>query len=133
MQINSSSGVSNLVTQQVSRQTTVDNQQQQTRAQEQQQLQQQEQQRTNQNTRPDSQVDRIQADEQAIAIVEQSLANPSTNTSTEQNANFAGNNRNTGYDQPSDNNLSAVAAYQSVSDISQRDNIQQVFGVDVFA
>ena len=37
------------------------------------------------------------------------------------------------YDAPSSQNKSAVAAYQSVGNIAQRDNIQQVFGVDLFA
>ncbi|WDE13656.1 hypothetical protein [Thalassomonas haliotis] len=37
------------------------------------------------------------------------------------------------YDRPSNQNLSAVAAYQSVNNIAQRDSVQQLFGVDLFA
>ena len=39
----------------------------------------------------------------------------------------------TAYDRPSNQNLNAVAAYQSVNNIAQRDNVQQLFGVDLFA
>ncbi|WDE00910.1 hypothetical protein SG35_009920 [Thalassomonas actiniarum] len=43
------------------------------------------------------------------------------------------NSRGATYDRPSNQNLSAVAAYQSVNNIAQRDNVQQLFGVDLFA
>jgi len=37
------------------------------------------------------------------------------------------------YDQPSPQNLSALAAYQSVDNIAERENIKQIFGVNLFA
>ncbi|WP_281558980.1 hypothetical protein [Thalassomonas sp. RHCl1] len=43
------------------------------------------------------------------------------------------NSQGATYDRPSNQNLSAVAAYQSVNNIAQRDNVQQLFGVDLFA
>lgn len=42
-------------------------------------------------------------------------------------------NLNSSYDAPSQQNLTAISAYQSVDAIAQRDNIQQVFGVDLRA
>ena len=43
------------------------------------------------------------------------------------------NNAKGRYDQPSQQNKSAVAAYQSIGNQAKRDDIQQVFGVDLFA
>jgi hypothetical protein len=37
------------------------------------------------------------------------------------------------YDQPSQQNLSAVAAYESVDNIAQKESIKQFFGVNLFA
>ncbi|MFT5757311.1 MAG: hypothetical protein ACI9LM_002040 [Alteromonadaceae bacterium] len=48
--------------------------------------------------------------------------------------NHLGNNATKNrYDQPSQHNKSAVAAYQSVGNQSKKEGIQQVFGVDLFA
>lgn len=41
--------------------------------------------------------------------------------------------RSTSYDQPSRQNQTAVAAYQAIDNAAQRDDISQVFGVDLFA
>jgi len=46
---------------------------------------------------------------------------------------YSGNNNKGGYDQPSQLNKSAVAAYESIDNHSKREDIQQVFGVDLFA
>lgn len=78
---------------------------------------------------------RFEVDEQAIALLEREQLTPYNNAS---NQSSNGNNQNAnayngGYDAPSSQNQSAVAAYQSVDSIAQRDNIQQVFGVDLFA
>ena len=75
-------------------------------------------------------VDRVEADEQAIALVqarqEQNQASASQNN---QSRLF----QETTYDQPPQRNQTAVAAYQKIDNAEQRDNIAQVFGVDLFA
>ena len=43
------------------------------------------------------------------------------------------NTESTGYDQPPLRNQTAVAAYQAVGNAAQREDISQVFGVDLFA
>lgn len=82
-----------------------------------------------QQTQSDSSKQRLDIDEQAIALVEreqlQSFNSP--NLAADRN------NANSGYDSPSVQNQSAVATYQSVGAIAQRENVQQVFGVDLFA
>lgn len=45
----------------------------------------------------------------------------------------ADNSQGASFDRPSNQNLNAVAAYQSVNNIAQRDSVQQLFGVDLFA
>lgn len=79
---------------------------------------------------------RLDIDEQAIALIEREQLPPSNSRNNEQQS-FTPNNQqnsyNSGYDAPSSQNKLAVAAYQSVGAIAQRDNIQQVFGVDLFA
>ena len=73
---------------------------------------------------------RFDVDEQAIALIEQEQLQPFSNRNQQPQNSNANNSR---YDAPSSQNQSAVAAYQSVDSIAQRDNIQQVFGVDLFA
>jgi hypothetical protein len=46
---------------------------------------------------------------------------------------LAGKRSTAGYDQPSDKNRRAVAAYSAVNDQVQRENVQQMLGVDLFA
>lgn len=72
---------------------------------------------------------RFEVDQQAIALIEQEQFQPESNR---QNA-AEQNNANSRYDAPSRENQSAVAAYQSVDTLAKRDNIQQIFGVDLFA
>lgn len=74
---------------------------------------------------------RFDVDEQAIALIEREQLQPFNNASQQQSS--GNNNDNSRYDAPSSQNQSAVAAYKSVDSIAQRDNIQQVFGVDLFA
>ncbi|WP_139175505.1 hypothetical protein [Colwellia chukchiensis] len=71
---------------------------------------------------------RLDIDEQAInAITRQEQGTFTTTNAQQQNKN------QNSYDSPSTQNQSAVAAYQSVDTIAQRDNIEQIFGVDLFA
>jgi hypothetical protein len=79
---------------------------------------------------------RLDVDEQAIALIEREQSSPFDNrNNSQQNSaqNNGQNSYNSRYDAPSSQNQLAVAAYQSVDAIAQRDNIQQVFGVDLFA
>ena len=61
-------------------------------------------------------------DEQAIALFEQEKSQTAT-------ANFS----STEQDKPSLKNETAVASYQAINNLSQRESVQQLFGVDVFA
>jgi hypothetical protein len=78
---------------------------------------------------------RLDFDEQAISLIERDQLAQFDSRSTEQSnqQNGQSNNSNSGYDSPSNQNQLAVAAYQSVGAIAQRDDIQQIFGVDLFA
>ncbi|AOW78186.1 hypothetical protein A3Q34_15845 [Colwellia sp. PAMC 20917] len=95
-----------------------------------------------------SQVARFDIDEQALALVEQAQfenqqaqLNPSASqTVSASNISFSGqtnqqvgnkNNSQASYDSPSKQNQTAIAAYSSVDNIAQRENIQQVFGIDL--
>ena len=62
--------------------------------------------------------DRIDIDQSAISLLEQEKQASDNNTS---------------YDQPSQRNATAVTTYQSVSNLEQRENVQQLLGVDIFA
>ena len=63
---------------------------------------------------------RFDVDQQALAVVEQE---DRRSRQQQQNA--------TDYDQPSQQNQTAVAAYESISNLDNRQNIQQLFGVDL--
>ena len=83
---------------------------------------------------------RFDVSENAIALLqEQGQANGSMFSGTSSNSQFShhSNNQASGqqpqYDQPSKQNLSAVAAYESVDNIAQRENVKQFFGINLFA
>mgnify|MGYP003624339464 FL=1 len=79
---------------------------------------------------------RLDIDEQAISLIERDQLSQFDSRNNLQRNNQQGEqstNYNSGYDSPSNQNRSAVAAYQSVGAIAQRDDIQQIFGVDLFA
>ena len=95
-----------------------------------------------------SQVARFDIDEQALALVEQAqfenqqaqLNSSASQTVSASNISFSGqtnqqvgnkNNSQASYDSPSKQNQTAIAAYSSVDNIAQRENIQQVFGIDL--
>jgi hypothetical protein len=95
-----------------------------------------------------SQVARFDIDEQALALVEQAqfenqqaqLNSSASQTVSTSNISFSGqtnqqvgnkNNSQASYDSPSKQNQTAIAAYSSVDNIAQRENIQQVFGIDL--
>ena len=62
-------------------------------------------------------------DEQAVALYKESQQ-PPTNKSTFSSASP---------DQPSVKNETAVASYQAVGDLANRESVQKLFGVDLFA
>jgi len=79
---------------------------------------------------------RLDIDEQAMALIErEALPLYDSRNSSQQSSqqNYQQTSTNGGYDTPSSQNQLAVAAYQSVDAIAQRDSIQQIFGVDLFA
>jgi len=67
--------------------------------------------------------DRLDIDPQALELVQRQ---DTTQAQPQQS-------RYTRYDQPSEQHTIAIAAYQSVENQSQQDNIKQVFGVDLLA
>jgi len=73
---------------------------------------------------------RLDINEQAIALLDQQSANVSEQKSLQQTAKKT---QYTALDKPSQHNLSAVNTYQSVNDLTQRENIQAMLGVDLFA
>ncbi|WP_440873929.1 hypothetical protein [Thalassotalea sp. PLHSN55] len=72
----------------------------------------------------DKQQSRFDVNEQSLLLVQQNQQQQSS-----QSQSF----KHTDYDQPSMQNQTAVSVYQSVSNLSQRENIQQIFGVDLLA
>jgi len=107
-------------------------------------------QQTQEQSKQAQQVERFDIDEQALALVEQAqfenqqaqLDQSSLPTTSSGNNSFSqqGNSQNAtqnssqaNYDSPSKQNKTAVAAYSSVDNIAKRENIQQVFGIDLLA
>lgn len=72
------------------------------------------------------QQNRFDIDEQGLILVEQSRQHEQKSTSSPQE-------KKAGYDQPSRHNQTAVLTYQSVGHLKQRENIEQMFGVDLLA
>ena len=70
----------------------------------------------------------IVIDEQAIALYEESQASLSTQAQPKNENVFAANQ-----DQPSAKNETAVASYQAVGNLAERESVQKLFGVDLFA
>lgn len=71
----------------------------------------------------------VVADQQAIALFEKSQLEANTTKSSVSSSTFA----TTYQDKPSPKNESAVANYQAIGNLAQRESVQQLFGVDVFA
>ena len=71
----------------------------------------------------------IVADQQAIALFEKNQLEANAAKSTLNSDNLAAANQ----DKPSPKNETAVASYQAVGNLAQRESVQQLFGVDVFA
>ena len=72
----------------------------------------------------------IIADQQAIALFEKNQFEANAAKSSASSSTFAAA---ADKDKPSPQNESAVASYQAVGNLAQRESVQQLFGVDVFA
>ena len=88
---------------------------------------------------------RFEVSEQAIKFLEEQNSSQTDSSGSaialRDNSNASGSRfaqgeqqtRSSQYDQPSQQNLSAVAAYESVDNIAQKESIKQFFGVNLFA
>ena len=75
--------------------------------------------------------ERFDVDQQALALVEQEY---NAQAGQSNNANNAGQNQSTtAFDNPSRQNQTAVAAYESVDNQAKKAAVQQLFGVDLYA
>ena len=75
--------------------------------------------------------ERFDVDQQALALVEQEY---NAQAGQRNNANNAGQNQSTtAFDNPSRQNQTAVAAYESVDNQAKKAAVQQLFGVDLYA
>jgi glycerol kinase len=72
----------------------------------------------------------IIADQQAIALFEKNQFEANAAKSSVGSSTFAAA---ADKDKPSPRNASAVASYQAVGNLAQRESVQQLFGVDFFA
>jgi len=100
---------------------------------------------SNKNSPVNKDQSRFEVNEQAIAFLDEQRASESESTgsaialsdnSDASNGRYSQDQQqtqNSEYDQPSQQNLSAVAAYQSVDNIAQKESIKQFFGVNLFA
>jgi len=74
----------------------------------------------------------IVIDEQAIALFEQSQ--PSASIPAQLSSQLGNQSPSSAsQDQPSAKNETAVASYQAVGNLAQRESVQKLFGVDLFA
>ncbi|MDT0602448.1 hypothetical protein [Thalassotalea castellviae] len=90
-------------------------------------------QQNTQNTQQNNDNERLDIDPAAIELVEQSQQLNANVDNNVQSRSQAPESQKAGYDQPSQQNLTAVSAYQSIGGIAQRDSIQETFGVDLYA
>lgn len=71
----------------------------------------------------------VVADQQAIALFEKNQFEANAAKSAVSSSTFA----TTDQDKPPPKNESAVASYQAIGNLAQRESVKQLFGVDVFA
>jgi hypothetical protein len=70
----------------------------------------------------------VVVDQQAIALFEKNQLEANETKSSETNGTFAADK-----DKPSSKNEIAVANYQAIDNLAERESVQRLFGVDVFA
>ena len=73
---------------------------------------------------------RLDVNENALALAKEQYSDKNTSFSNTPSANQSNFSQ---YDQPSKQNQTAVASYNTVDTLAQRENIKQVFGVNLFA
>lgn len=135
MQVNNTANLASQVALALGNSNTIPAQEQRTRALARETLSNEESQSQKSQADIDSR-QRLDIDEQAIALIERDQRSQFASSNNSQPSNpqsGQSNSYNSSYDSPSNQNQSAVAAYQSVDTIAQRDSIQQIFGVDLFA
>ena len=71
----------------------------------------------------------IIADQQAVELFEKNQLQANATKLNSSNGSFSAIDK----DKPSPKNETAVASYQAVGNLAQRESVQQLFGVDVFA
>lgn len=87
--------------------------------------------REQQQTSKQNSANRLNIDEQAIAVLERE--NESRQQASAYNSSNNTNSDSAGYDKPTAQNISAVNTYESVGNLEQRENVKQLLGVDLFA
>lgn len=75
--------------------------------------------------------ERFDVDQQALALVEQEYNAQAAKNNNSNNT--AQNQSTTAFDNPSRQNQTAVAAYESVDNQAKKAAVQQLFGVDLYA
>ncbi len=89
------------------------------------------------NPTPNSErpVERIDVNEQALAIVDEQRQQQTQQEAQQQSLVLSseGNTNNTSVEQVNNRNITAVSAYQGVENLQKRSDIEQLFGVDLYA
>lgn len=88
---------------------------------------------SNQQNQQSQRTERFDVDPQALALVEQEYQNSLSGQFIGADNNSANNAVNTAYDSPSEQNQTAISAYQSVDNLAQQESVKQLFGVDLYA
>ncbi|MGJ8692177.1 MAG: hypothetical protein ACSHW0_06815 [Thalassotalea sp.] len=73
--------------------------------------------------------ERFDVDQASLAVIEQAYQNSQANSNKSQNT----AQQATDYDTPSEQNQSAISAYERVDNLAQKESVQQLFGVDLYA
>ena len=76
--------------------------------------------------------ERFDVNEESLALVEQEYQANQSNQANQNNSQN-GFQQSTDYDTPSEQNLTAVSAYESVDNLAKKESVQQLFGVDLYA
>lgn len=87
-------------------------------------------------TKASTQEQRLDAEPQALALVEQEYLSQQENENASvlvEGDTQQASNSSTSYDNPSEQNQTAVSTYQSVDNLAKQESIQQLFGVDLYA
>lgn len=80
-------------------------------------------------------VERLDVNEQALAIVDEQRQQQTQQEAQQQSLVLSSEDdtNNTSVEQVNNRNLTAVSAYQGVENLQQRSDIEQLFGVDLYA